>query len=123
MDIVEFISTESDDQDLVLSFAIQRFGQAEGIESLILLRTPAFEALLDKSERGVKVSLELGDDNDDRDLLEEVSFDKDDATVVVRTGRRVYELDVEKVDPDEIEDMCKLLRKMNFDQQLKFAGI
>lgn len=99
-----------------------RIDDPDGINSLILLRTPVYERFLDQSERGVSVSLEL-EDNDERDLLREVHFDKDAATILLRTLSREYELDLRQVDPVELEQMCIGLRKMNFDQKLLLSGI
>jgi hypothetical protein len=121
MEIVDFITTETD-KDLIVSFALVRTDDHDGINSLILLRTPMYEAFLELSERGVTVSLEL-EDNDERDLLREVHFDKDAATILLRTESREYELDLRKVDPVELERMCIGLRKMNFDQKLQLSGV
>ena len=122
MENVAFISTETG-KDLIVSFALVRIDDPEGINSLILLRTPMYEAFLHPSERGVKVSLELEDDDDERDLLREVHFDKGAATILLRTESREYELDLRKVDPVELEQMCTVFRKMNFDQKLQLSGM
>ena len=121
MEIVDFITTETD-KDLIVSFALVRTDDPDGINSLILLRTPMYEPFLELSERGVTVSLELEDD-DKRDLLREVRFDKVAASILLRTESREYELDLRKVDPVELERMCVGFRKMNFDQTLQFVGI
>lgn len=121
MDNVKFITTETG-KDLVLSFALERIEDPEGINSLILLRTKEYERFLDPVERGVSVSLE-SDDDDERDLLREVHFDKDAATIRLRTESREYQLDLREVDPVELEEMCMLLRKLNFDQQLRLTGV
>ena len=55
MELVSFISVEDEPPDLILSFAIWQ-PEFDDIRSLILIRTPGFEMLLDESERGVKVS-------------------------------------------------------------------
>ncbi len=55
MKSVQFISCEDDGTDQIVSFAVD-YGEME-IRSLILLRTPEFEPLLDEAERGVSVSL------------------------------------------------------------------
>ena len=92
----------------------------DSIQSLILLRTPMYENVLEESERGVTVSLE---DQEDDDLLQEVDFDRDAATIKLRTESRKYDLDLRKVDPVELEEMCSVFRKMNFDQKLQLSGI
>ena len=55
MELVSFISIEDDPPDLILSFAIWQTG-FEDIRSLILMRTPKYEVLIDESKRGVKVN-------------------------------------------------------------------
>lgn len=119
METVDFINTESG-KDLIISFALVATDAPEEIESLTLLRTPMYENLLDENERGVTVSLE---DQEDRDLLQVVDFDKDAATIKLRTESREYDLDVRKVDLIELERMCTVFRKMNFDQRLQLKGV
>ena len=119
MDTVAFVTTESG-KDLIVSFALVAPDAPGEIESLTLLRTPMYEPLLDDNERGVTVSLEL---QDDHDLLEEVQFDKDAAMIKLKTESREYDLDVRKVDPVDLERMCNVFRKMNFDQRLQLKGI
>ena len=121
MDTVDFITTETG-TDLIVSFALVRIDKPQGIMSLILLRTPKYEGFLDQSERGVTLSLEL-EDEDKRDLLREVHFDKDAARILLRSESREYDLDVSKVDAVELERMCIGLRKMNFDKKLQVVGI
>ena len=53
---VRFISIEGDDKDLIVSFAIDDLDI--GVKSLTLLRTLFYEEIMDVEERGVKVSLE-----------------------------------------------------------------
>ena len=65
MELVSFISIEDEPPDLILSFAIWQ-PDLEDIRSLILMRTPEYEFVLDETERGVKVSDEAWlDDEDD----------------------------------------------------------
>src|SRR5438270_12516168 len=123
MDTVSFISSELGD-DLIVSFAVQTPEDPTEIESLILLRTPKYEFLLDPHERGVSVSFErLQDDDDERDLLQEVSYSERDATVELKTAARHYRLDVRKVGPEELADMREVLRKMSFDGRFRLIGM
>ena len=115
METVAFITSEAG-TDLIVSFALVAADDPSDIESLTLIRTPIYEGILDEDERGVTVSLEC---QDDRDLLVEVQFDKATATIKLITESREYELDVRKVSPVELERMCNLFRKMNFDQKLR----
>jgi len=97
-----FITTE-DDGDLIVSFAIAPHAQS----SLTLLRSPQYEFLLPKSEHGVTVSFEL---NEDRDLLRFVRWGE--SSVVLKTDRHDYEVDISSVEADEIAEAKVVLRKM-----------
>ena len=123
MDTVSFITAGLGD-DLVVSFAVQRPEDPSDIESLTLLRTPKYESFLDPDERGVSVSFDrLRDGDDERDLLQEVRYSECDATVELKTTARHYRLDVRKVDPEELADMHRVFRKMNFDGKLRLIGM
>jgi len=50
MELVSFISIEDDPPDLILSFAIWQ-PKLDDIRSLILMRTPKYEFILDETER------------------------------------------------------------------------
>ena len=117
METVAFITCETGD-DLLVSFAIPAY--PDEVESITLLRTPKNEAFLDDGERGVKV---MPEDDDEHELLKEFRLDKDSAIVRFSTANNRYELDVRKVDPDELKQMCTILRKMNFDQRIKLSGV
>ena len=73
MDSVQFITCEDEGIDQILSFALE-YGEMD-IRSLILLRTPKYEASVDEAERGVSVSLGVGA-GDDVDMLETVRIDR-----------------------------------------------
>lgn len=119
METVSFIHTESG-KDLIVSFAIPTSDVPDDVESLTLLRTPMFEGVLDDADRGVKVMPENGEDED---MLQEVSFDREAAVVRLITENHRYELDVNKVDPEDITDMRRVLRQMNFDSRVKLTGV
>jgi len=111
MELVSFISVEDDQPDLILSFAIWQ-PELDDIRSLILIRTPGYEVLLDETERGVKVSDEDWLD-DEEDMLNKIEFG--DAFVSIITDNHQFELDLKKVEPEEIEQAKSILKKMNFD--------
>ena len=119
MERVAFITAETGD-DLVLSFAVQCHDDASEIESLILLRTPKYEFILEEYERGVNVSFGQFEDGE---LLREICYSAEEGTVCIQTPSRKYEMDVHKVDPDELKKMRKLLRKMNYDQSFRTSGV
>jgi hypothetical protein len=121
MDTVAFIATESGD-DLIVSFAVQDLEDPSEIESLILLRTPKYESILDENERGVSVSFERYADEED-DYLKAVEYLEAESTVRVRTLSHEYELDVRKVDAKELKKMRQILRKMNYDQKFQTSGV
>ena len=112
--MVQFISLEEDDKDLILSFAVDD-GEME-IKSLILHRTLFFEHLLDEEERGVKVSFE-GDsfDQEDFNMLSNISIGNRE--IKVTTPFRKYHLDMSRIEQNEIEDAVELLKKQNYDNR------
>ena len=109
MERVEFITNESGD-DLIVSFALSQ-GEPGEIRSLILLRTPKYEFLLDESERGVSFSDEAH--WDEEDWLRSIDFSRD--VVRIQTRYRDYTLDVRSVQKGELKHAERILRKMNFD--------
>ena len=122
---VSFITTEDDRTGLVVSFAIQQPLDPEEVESLTLQRAPKFEALKDEEERGVTVSFvqRFPEDDDMGDRLQEVRYSASEEIVEIATARRRYRLDVRRVDPEEIAEMRKVFRKMNFDGRFRAVGI
>ncbi len=118
--LVSFVSSETGD-DLILSFAIPVSYAPGDIQSLILMRTPKYEGLLPDSERGIRCSMEGADDPDD--YVRRVAYDRDASMVKIETTLTSYDLNVRKVDEEELEDMRHLLRRMNIDQKMELVGI
>lgn len=110
---VAFLTMESD-EDLIVSFVLLR-GGLEDVRSLILMRTPKYEFMLDPSERRVHVSHE--DYWDEEDWLRSIRFAGD--RVEIETDLRQYELDIRGVDPDEIREAHRVLKLMNFDDSFR----
>jgi hypothetical protein len=121
MERVSFITVQTGD-DLILSFAVQRHDDPPEIDSLILMRTPKYEVIFEEHERGVRVSYERYDDDED-DLLQEFDYAEGDATIRIRTASREYELDVRKVDAADLKKMRAILTKMNYDQKFQTTGV
>jgi len=121
MEIVSFISIEDNPPDLILSFAIWR-PELDDIRSLILLRTPKFETFLTEADRGVKLSYEDWM-NDQDEMLRRVEL-RDREITIITTGHR-FDLDLRKVDKEDIEEAKKILNKMNFDNRfvIKESGL
>ena len=115
MELVSFISIEDDPPDLILSFAIWQ-PDSEDIRSLILMRTPEYEVLLDESERGVKVSDEAWL-NDEDDMLRKIEFGNDFVKII--SSHHKFDLDLRKVDNEEIDQVKTILQKMNFDNRFE----
>jgi hypothetical protein len=111
MEIVSFISVEDDPPDLILSFAVWQ-PDLDDISSLILIRTPKYEGFLDEHERGVKVSYEDWLDDED-ELLEKIELG--DGYVRIITAHHQFELDLTKVETEDIEQAKAILGRMNFD--------
>ena len=115
MELVSFISIEDEPPDLILSFAIWQ-PELEDIRSLILFRTPEYEFILDETERGVKVSDETWLDIED-DMLKEIEFGDDFVRII--TAHHQFELDLRKVDNEDIEQAKSFLKRMNFDNRFE----
>jgi len=115
MELVSFISIEDEPPDLILSFAIWQ-PELEDIRSLILLRTPEYEFILDETERGVKVSDEALMDEED-DMLKEIEFSNDFVTII--TEQHQFDLDLRKIDKEDIEQAKTFLKKMNYDNRFE----
>jgi hypothetical protein len=119
MELVSFINIEDDPPDLILSFAIWQ-PELNDIRSLILLRTPEYEFILDETERGVKVSDEAFSDDED-DLLKEIEFGDDFVRII--TDHHQVELDLRKVDKEDIEQAKTFLKRMNFDNRFEIRSV
>ena len=115
MELVSFISIEDEPPDLILSFAIWQ-PELDDIRSLILMRTPEYEAFLYESERGVRVSDEAYLNEED-DMLKKIEFGDDLVRII--TNHHQFELDLRKVDKEEIEQAKNFLKKMNFDNRFE----
>ena len=99
MELVSFISIEDELPDLILSFAIWQ-PELGDIRSLILLRTQEYEFILDETELGVKVSDDAFFEGED-DMLKEIEFGDD--LVKIITDHHQFDLDLRKVDKEDIE--------------------
>jgi len=115
MEIVSFIDIEDDPPDLILSFAVWQ-PELDDIRSIILMRTPEFELLLDANERGVTVSDEAWLDSED-DMLCKIELGEN--LVRITTVSHQFELDLRKVDKEEVEQTKAILQKMNFDHNFE----
>jgi len=111
--VVEFITVE-EGTDLIVSFVIAG-EEPDEVVSLILLRTPVFEHILPAEERGVRVSHESFPVEADGNLLHRITITP--AVVAIETTRTRYELDVSKVDRDELQSAQRVMERMNFDQR------
>ena len=98
--------------DLIVSFAIE-CSEPGDVKSLILLRTPEFEFILDDEERGVSVSHD-DEPEVENNLLRRIRMVS--PTVVIESTYNRYELDISRLNPEEVAEACSILRKMNFDK-------
>ena len=112
---VPFLAIEDSD-DLIISFGLGEHAAT----SLTLLRTPKYEQLLPEEERGVLVGTGSSDDLE-RELL--VSVQWGDRLVQIESTMQRYTLDIQAVDPVEIQDAKKVLRKMNFDHYFEIKDV
>ena len=109
---VLFITAEEGD-DLIVAFAIET-SEPGDVKSLILLRTPEFEFILEDREHGIKVS---HDDQPEVEngLLRRIRMAPQ--VVTIESTHKRYELDVSRVDREELAEACRILRQMNFDNR------
>lgn len=111
---VPFLTVE-DDGDLIVSFGLGEKAQS----SLILLRTPKFEFLLDEHERGVSVSADE-DGSAGNELLVSVKWSGN--LIEIESTIRRYFLDVSHVGAAEAKEAKVVLGKMNFDGCFKLES-
>lgn len=116
MEQVSFISVEDDGLDLILSFAVYDSDPGD-IESLILMRTPVYENILEEHERGVSVSFK----NHEEDcLLESVMLGED--VIEISDEENKYILDMRHIEKEDLNEMEGILKKMNFDNRFTIIG-
>ena len=102
---------------MIVSFAVAGV-DAHDVLSLTLIRTPKYEQFLYDHERGIHVSFEADDDDEDYvELL--VSFEGDDSQIKLITTERDFSLDISAVDKSDLKEMREVLNKMNFDKKVK----
>ncbi len=80
------------------------------------MRTPEYEFILDETECGVKVSDEAFSDDED-DMLKEIEFGDDLVRII--TDHHQFDLDLRKVDKEDIEQAKAFLKRMNFDNRFE----
>jgi len=119
METVAFISVEDDPPDLILSFAVWQ-PEVDDVQSLILMRTPEYEVLLDESDRGVTASFEDWPNNED-EKLKKIQFD-DDLVRIITTDHQL-DLYLGKVGIEEIDEAKSILERMNFDNCFEMQGV
>ena len=102
--------------DLIVSFAIE-CSEPGDVKSLILLRTPKFEFILDEDERGVSVSHD-DDPEVESNLLRRILVAS--PKVIIESTYNRYELDVSRVNQEDLGEACAILQKMNFDRSFTF---
>ena len=115
---VDFMTIEQTD-DLIVSFAVASGGSPGDVLSLTLLRTPKYEFILDPEERGISVSWEQ--DEDENELLVAADITRD--AVKLDTNRREFVLDVSRVSDGDLRRMRQVLRRMNSDGAIMLTGV
>ena len=111
---VKFLNLEETDKDLIISFAIE--DEMSGVKSLILHRTLFFEEFLSEEERGVVVSMEDFNVEDEHlNMLKEIRIKADQIEILAAFGE--YRIDITNIERSEIEKMILLLEKQNYDDR------
>jgi len=111
---VQFISLEEDEKDIFISFVIP--DKEIGVKSLILHRAFFFEEILDEEEKGVKVSLE-GEESEQDYLNTLIKIEIKNKKIKIVSKFSEYNLDISRIDDTDINDMIKLLEKQNYDSR------
>ncbi len=116
MNVVSFMEIEETDKDLIISFALD-IGDGY-IKTLLLHRTLLYEFLRPDEERGTKVSLEDENLKDDyTNTLRCVTFD---GTILkIKSKFSFYEIDLSKLQNEEIEQTKKAINRHNFDDRFE----
>jgi len=112
MDVVSFMEIEEDEKDLFISFALD--DEDGDIKSLILHRTLFYEFIMPDEERGAKVSLE-GDYLEEEHLNTLERFEFDTPVLRIKSRFRSYEIDAQRLEPEEFEQIKKSLARQNYD--------
>ena len=84
------------------------------------MRTPEYELIPDETERGVKVSDEAFSDDED-DMLKKIEFGDDLVRII--TDHHQFDLDLRKVDKEDIEQAKAFLKRMNFDNRFEIRAV
>ena len=112
--LANFISLEETDKDIIISFAI--YNDETSISSLILHRTLFFEEMLPVEERGVHVTYESDRyEQEDFNMLKSIKIS--DENVLIESTFRQYNVDVSKIEKEEINGMIEILNKQNYDNK------
>ena len=102
------ITTEHGD-DLIIGYGIPH-GEPGNVVSLILQRSPKYEHIFDREERGVLVSHELFPTSD-RERLRSIFLRG--PRVDVETTVRTYYLDLSDAEPEDVADAEAVLLEMH----------
>ena len=114
MNKVKFLNLMEDDKDLIVSFALE--DSERGVRSLTLLRTLFYEELLDEEERGVHVSLEGAEvEDENNNMLKQITINEGE--IEIMSAYEKYKIDTSQIAPSEIDEMLNLLRKQNHDNR------
>lgn len=82
------------------------------------MRAPEYEALLPVEERGVSVSFE-GDTDFDVNLLKKISVSG--GVVDVLSTHKNYKFSISSIELDDIKEMEKTLKRLNFDSTFEMT--
>jgi hypothetical protein len=121
MEHVAFIDCDGE-PDLCVSFAIPTRQDSFEVECLILSRSPGYEEFVGPEEHGVRVSFDR-DILDGKGLLQVFKYSAEEKTVFIQAEWAKYELDVSDAEREDLKEMVRVLRKMNFDQKFKLEGV
>ncbi|MCW8933208.1 MAG: hypothetical protein OQK98_00655 [Gammaproteobacteria bacterium] len=112
--LAKFVNLEEDDKDIIVSFAIQ--DNEIDVRSLILHRMLFLEEMLDENEKGVIVSLEGENlENENTNTLSIIKINNNEINIISKYSK--YMIDITKIDKKGKEDILSLLTKQNYDNR------
>ena len=107
--------------DVILSFWCISPDDWDTGYSIILMRTPKYEFILEEWERRPSLSHEEDYDDTDQYLLSAQYHPKENRLILEGT-RRSYELHLRKVGSKELKQMKRGFKLLNFDQAFEFTA-
>lgn len=108
----DFINIEITELDFIISFGYmgENYDQEKDI---LIIRTPIYEGILDKEERGAHLS--LGYNSEAINVLQSINIDEKEKIISFEGGSIIEVRNCSKINDDTFEKMKYFFEKINFD--------